>query len=267
MIRSVYRIPPRMAVIMLALVTSACATEPVQTVIRPKPTPAAQVPAQSMMKSALLGPGDVVDVFVWGYSDFSRRATVNFSGALPYPMLGEIPVAGKSVRQVQEEIRVALTDYIKEPIVRVSVATTRPLKVHVLGEVKNPGAYPLSSPQTTLVEAVGQAGGLTTDARQNAIVLVRNAGEEIHIHRVDFRRITREGDLGSNLPLQEGDVIYVPVAYMADIAREARRIVDIVAALVIIENAALLFEPFYKVLTHAPDRPGASSAPPTIIVQ
>lgn len=255
-------------VVVLTLLTTACGTQPLETVVRDKAPAASQATTPSLKRSPLLGPGDEVDVFVWGYNDFTRRATVTFDGGLPYPMLGELPVAGKSVAQVQEEIRAALTDYIKEPIVRVSVAAVRPLKIHVLGEVNKPGVYALSTPDTALVEAIGRAGGMTADARQNAVVVVRNAGEQIQIHTVDFRRITREGDLSSNLVLAEGDVVYVPVAVMADIAREARRMFDIVTPLLAVENAAILFEPFLKVLRWAPDRPGATpSATQTIIIR
>lgn len=252
------------SVIVPVLLTGACATEPVQTVVREKAPSAPQATAPALKKSARLGPGDQVDIFVWGYSEFSRRATVNFNGALPYPILGEIPVAGKSVTQVEQEIRTALTDYVKDPVVRVSVSTLRPQKVYVLGEVTKPGTYALSTPDTTLVEAVGMAGGMSIDARQSGVVVVQSADTQVRIHTVDFRRITREGDLGSNVVLADGDIVYVPVAYMADIAREARRITEIVGALLFIENATILFEPFTKALTHAPDRPGANTQ--TVVV-
>ena len=249
-------------IVVLALLAGACGTQPVQTVVREKAPAVPSAAATNLRRSAPLGPGDQVDIFVWGYNDFSRRATVHFNGALPYPPLGEIPVAGKSVAQVEQEIRVALTDYVKEPIVRVSIATLRPQKVHVLGELRNPGVYALSTPNTTLVEAVGMAGGMTIDARQSGVVVVQSTDTQIRIHTVDFRQITREGNAAANLALAEGDVVYVPPAYLADIAREARRISDIIGALLNIETATILFEPFMKALTHAPDRPGA---PATVI--
>ncbi len=253
------------SVIVLTLLTGACATKAVQTVVRENAPAAPQATVPAPKKSVRLGPGDLVDVFVWGYGDFSRRATVHFNGALPYPPLGEIPVAGKSVTQVEQEIRAALTDFIKEPIVRVSIATLRPQKVHVLGELRNPGVYALSTPNTTLVEAVGMAGGMTIDARQRGVVVVQRTDTQVQIHTVDFRQITREGNTAANLVLAEGDVVYVPPAYLADIAREARRITDIVATLLIIENATILFESFLKALTHSDTRPGAPQT--TVIVR
>lgn len=245
----------------MVLFSSACSTQPMQSVTREKPVAAtsatAAATATNLQRSALLGPGDQVDIFVWGYSDFSRRATVNFNGSLPYPMLGERPVARKSVSQVEEEIRIGLTDYIKDPIVRVSVASTRPLKIHLLGEIKTPGVYTLSTPNMALTEAIAQAGGLTTDARPSGVVIVRDTGEQIVVHTVDLRRIMIEGDSASNLVLGEGDVVYVPIARMADVAREARRVTDILVTLLYVEQTTILFESFLKALTHSPTRPGA----------
>lgn len=249
-------------VIVLALLTGACTTEPVRTVVREKATAAPQATVPALKKSERLGPGDQVDIFVWGYSDFSRRATVNFNGALPYPIIGEIPVAGKSVTQVEQEIRAGLTDYIKDPVVRVSIASLRPQKVHVLGELRIPGVYALSTPNTTLAEAVGMAGGMTVDSRQSGVVVVRSTDTQVQIHTVDFRQIARKGNTAANLVLADGDVVYVPREYLANIALEARRISDITSAILGIETATILFEGFTKALTHAPDRPGA---PQTVI--
>lgn len=262
MIRNLRHAIGYVLVIVLALFTGGCATEPVRTVVREKTPAAPQATVPALKKSARLGPGDQVDVFVWGYSDFSRRATVNFNGALPYPVLGEIPVAGKSVSQVEQELRAALTDYIKEPVVRVSIATLRPQKVHVLGELRSPGVYALSNPNTTIAEVVGMAGGMTVDSRQSGLVVVRNTDTQVEIHTVDFRQVAREGNTAANLILADGDIVYVPREYLANIALEARRISEIASAIIGIEYSTILFESFTKALTHAPDRPGV---PATVV--
>jgi polysaccharide biosynthesis/export protein len=255
------------AVIALALLVGACVYEPVRTVVREKPPVASQAAEPVLKRPTLLRPGDKVDVFVWGYTDFTRSATVTFDGALPYPVLGDIPVAGKSAAQVEEDIRAALGDYIKEPIVRVSVATPRPPRVQVLGEVRIPGNKELSKPNTTLVEVIAMAGGLTPDARPEAVILVQGTDKQIRINTIDFDRVTRAGDPTGNLVLADGDLVFVPVGVLADIARDARRISDIVSSLWIIENTTILFEGFLKALTHAPDRPGQSTTVQTVIVR
>lgn len=253
------------AVVALALLAGGCATDPVGTVVREKSPVVSQAAAPVLKRPTLLRPGDQVDVFVWGYSDFTRRATVTFNGALPHPVLGEIPVAGKSVAQVEQDIRAALGDYIKEPIVRVSIATPRPQRVQVLGEVRNPGVYALSTPNTTLIEAVAMAGGLTVDARPEAVVLVQSTDTQVQIHTVDFHRVVRAGDPAGNLVLAEGDIVFVPVAALADVARDARRISDVVSAALLIQNSVIMFESFLNALTRDTSRLGSGTT--TVVVR
>lgn len=253
------------AVFALALLAGACATDPVGTVVRDKPPVASQQAAPVLKRPTVLGPGDQVDVFVWGYPDFTRSAKVTFNGALPHPVLGEIPVAGKSVTQVEQDIRAALGDYIKEPVVRVSVAAPRPQRVQVLGEVRNPGAYALSTSKTTLVEAVAMAGGLTVDARPGAVVVVQSTDTQVYIHTIDFDRVARAGDIAGNLVLAEGDIVFVPVGALADVARDARRISDVVGAALLIQNSVILFESFLNALTRDTSRIGAPET--TVVVR
>ncbi len=211
-------------------------------------SPRAQAPA--WRQPGVLGPGDQLDIFVWGYADYTRRATVAPNGLLPHPMLGDLPVAGKTVAEAQELIRAALTDYIKDPVVRVSVAANRAQRVHVLGEVGKPGVYPLAEADISLVEALATAGGLTPDARGSNIVVVRDLGKQIEIQTVDFRRITREGDLSGNLVLREGDIVYVPTSRLADISREASQLSQIVSTLLVFQNVTVLWQPFRNALLH-----------------
>ena len=235
----------------LPALLAACATEAPTLEVRDVPvTATARKAAPAWRKAGVLGPGDQLDIFVWGYPDYTRRATVSSAGALPHPMLGDLQVAGKTVEQTQALVRAALTDYIKDPVVRVTLAGNRSQRIHVLGEVVKPGVYPMAEGDTSLIEVLAQAGGLTPDARGSNIVVVRELDKQVEIRTVDFRRITREGDLLSNLALQEGDIIYVPTSFMADATREASRLSQIVSTLLVIENATVLFQPFTRALLH-----------------
>jgi polysaccharide export outer membrane protein len=239
------------AVLLIACLAAGCETVPMQVVSTPKPTAAPEPAAPAMpRKTPVLGAGDQVEVFVWGYNDFSKRVTVNFDGALPYPMLGDIPVAGKTTLAVQEEIRAALTDFIKDPVVRVSVATMRPPKVNVLGEVSKPGVYSFTTPVTRLVEAISMAGGMTLDAQQKTVLVVRETNDQILLYTADFRRITKEGDVASNIALADGDVIYVPPLFMADAVREASRVATLIGSFLIFQNSVILLNPFIRALLH-----------------
>ena len=74
--------------------------------------------------------------------------------------------------------------------------------------------------------------------------------------------LAEQGNTAANLSLADGDIVYVPREYLANIALEARRISEIASAIIGVEYAAILFESFTKALTHAPDRPGV---PATVV--
>jgi len=251
----------------LVLTTIACSTEPPRRELRDLPrdataataTSPARKPAPPWRKPGVIGPGDQLDIFVWGYPDYTKRATVSPTGVLPHPMLGDLKVAGSTVSEAQKLVSAALSDYIKDPVVRVTLAANHSQRIHVLGEVMKPGVYPMGEGETSLIEVLALAGGLTPDARTSTIVVVRELDKQVEIQTVDFRRITREGDVLSNLALQEGDVIYVPASYIADITREATRVSQIVSTLLLIENATVLWQPFVNSLLHgAPTSSGNS---------
>jgi polysaccharide export outer membrane protein len=249
-----------MCVLLSALLVGACGVvPPVQTDVRNDNTPSPTAFVPPVKKEPFLGVGDQVEIYVWGYSDFSRRATVDFNGTLSYAPLGQMVVSGKSLPQVEEQIRDGLSGFIKAPVVRVSVAVARPQRINVMGEVKNPGVFALTLPSASLAEAVAMAGGMTTDARGYDVIVIQRTEKQIFVHTVDFREITHGGNFSGNLALTDGDIVYVPAAYMADIAREARRLSDIFSAILGLEGATILMEPFIKALTHSPTRPGTTS--------
>lgn len=256
--------------VLLVCVPPACSTTGSGLTVRDKYASNSAVistanglPPATTPKSLLLGPGDQVDVFVWGYEDFSKRLTVNFNGMLPYSYTGELKVQGKTVAQVEQELRVALQGYIKNPLVRVTVATVRPIRSHVLGEVRKPGVIALASNESTVLEALAQAGGPNDDAQQR-VLLVREDADKVYIHSIDYRTLTRDGDLRNNVVLNEGDVLFVPRSGSADVAREARRITDILTPLLLFQQATILWDSFQRALLHG--NPSQQQTNNTVII-
>lgn len=82
--------------------------------------------------------------------------------------------------------------------------------VFVMGEVKNPGSYPIQTPGMTFLDAINQAGGPTEDANSDKIRLVRNMSERNGSTIIDLDKILSKSDFSQNLILQDNDIIYVP---------------------------------------------------------
>jgi protein involved in polysaccharide export with SLBB domain len=119
-----------------------------------------------------LGTGDKVRVTVFNEKDLSGDFDVNDQGVIALPLIGQVPVRGKSLSEVETTIAGRYgKDYLIDPKVNVEVLNYRPF--FILGEVKNPGSYPYVNGMKVL-NAIALAGGYTPRARQDR-VLVKHA--------------------------------------------------------------------------------------------
>jgi polysaccharide export outer membrane protein len=145
-------------------------------------------------------------VSVWKNVDVSKVVTVRPDGIITLPLTGDIKVSGRTAEQVRKEVKRRLEQYLESPEVSVTVADVRSYNLFILGEVKTPGKYQVRS-HTTLLQAVALAGGFTTFANTNNIVVVRQsprAGQQRI--RVKYADLVKRGDIGLN----PGDTIIVP---------------------------------------------------------
>lgn len=117
----------------------------------------------------LLGPGDKIEIKVFGQENLSITTLLGNSGKINYPFLGEIKVRGLSVKQLEQLILGGLRgDFLVNPNIYVHVLQYRPFYIH--GEVKKPGGYSYQ-PGMTVNQAVALAGGLTERASKKKIYL------------------------------------------------------------------------------------------------
>jgi protein involved in polysaccharide export with SLBB domain len=121
-----------------------------------------------------LGSGDKLRIIVFDEPSLSGEFLVDGTGAVSLPLIGEIEASGKTVRELQRDIELALKDgYLNDPKVSAEVLNFRPF--YILGEVNIPGTYPYTDGLTVL-NAVATAGGFTYRANER-VVYIRRAGE------------------------------------------------------------------------------------------
>jgi len=186
----------------------------------------AQQPAAAAPAAYVVGPNDVLGIKVLGEAELSTQYTVDSDGTITFPYLQRVPVAGKTVAEIEFAIRKGLeTDWIKNPQVSVVVTSYRSRAIFVMGEVRNPSKYTIEG-QTTLLEVIAQAGSFTPNAAQTISVIRYKDGitgvaagapvEPGDPRAAEIVRISREelseGRLRANIILQDGDTIYVPAA-------------------------------------------------------
>ena len=164
-----------------------------------------------------VGATDVLKITVWGHEDLSRAAVVSADGSIPFPLVGDVLVNGLTPTQIETRLRELLEkDYLVNPQVSVAVQEYRSQRVFVLGEAEKPGTYPIKG-RIRLLDLLSDAGGPAKGAGRQLIVvrfpeadrpLAPGSAGSTTI-RVSLRRLL-DGETSENLPLQNGDTIYLP---------------------------------------------------------
>lgn len=155
-----------------------------------------------------LGPGDVLNIGVWGYEDLkSEELIIRPDGKLSFPLAGELSVQGMTSGELTAALTTRLGNYVKDPNVTVNIAKFRTTRVYVLGEVNKPGMYELEK-QHNLLDAIGMAGSYTKRAAKKEIFVIHKDNVD-KPQKVNLLKLLQKGDISQNVALNEGDVVYL----------------------------------------------------------
>jgi len=152
-----------------------------------------------------LGVDDVIDVVVWKEPELTRTLTIRPDGKISLPLINDLQAKGKTVGELQDEIKEKLSGYVNDPLVTVMVKELNSFKFSVLGEVKTPGVYKTSQ-SVSVLDAIAMAGGFTEFAKQNHVIVIRNAPNQRI--RIDLKKYLKGGK-SELYHLQPSDVVYV----------------------------------------------------------
>ena len=158
----------------------------------------------------IIGVGDQISVDVFGLSDVTKKLKVTPEGDIRFPNLGPVKVSGLTVEEARMKMKKALTKIYPgitngSVSVQLSISQIRSIQVTLIGEIKYPGNYDVSS-LSTLMNALYTSGGPNAIGSFRNIELVRN-GKSIAVF--DLYDFLLKSDLTKNLLLQDGDVIRV----------------------------------------------------------
>ena len=162
-----------------------------------------------MEVDAPLGAGDAFDVTIYnGGTENKSSYRLTPTGKIAVQYIGDVVAAGKTVQELQDEIRAKLADgYLRDPVVNISLTEANSTKVSVFGQVQKAGTIHFNAGMS-IVDAIAQSGGFTAMAKKNEVQVTRVEHGRKVTYSVPVQAIG-EGDR-PNFDLQAGDVIFVP---------------------------------------------------------
>ncbi len=156
-----------------------------------------------------LGPGDVLKISVYGSPDLSLETRVSESGSISFPLIGEVVVGGLTPAAAEKLIasRLQTGGFLRKAEVNILVTQFQGQMVSVLGQVKQPGRYPIEG-KRNLTDILALAGGV--DAKgADTVDLIRTRNGKTTKTRINIVDMVRSGSLDQDYDLAGGDLIYV----------------------------------------------------------
>lgn len=159
----------------------------------------------------VIGPGDTMEIFVWGNEELTTTGVVRPDGKFTTRLVEDLRASGKTSTELARDIEEAYAEYVRQPVVSVIVngfVGVPEQQVRVVGEATEPSSVPYSQ-HMTLLDLMIAVGGMTEFAAGNKSVLVRTheGGQESYGLRLDD--LLKDGDISANMALKPGDIVII----------------------------------------------------------
>lgn len=184
------------------LILLFCVLSPAHAQQPPLPS-GERMPASALYR---LGPGDTVEVRVYGEPELTGSFPISEAGEIEYPLLGSLIVSGMTANEVSDLLQTHLAaGFLVSPNVTVWLETYQSQAVQVLGAVSQPGLFYLRG-NTTVLQVLSEAGGVKLEGIDE--VRITHGGEGGDVTVLSYERLIATGE--GNLALTSGDIVFVP---------------------------------------------------------
>ena len=159
----------------------------------------------------ILGPGDSVDIFVWGNEELSSDGSIRPDGKLTTHLVEDLQASGKTSTQLARDIEVAYSEYVSSPVVSVIVSGfvgVPEQTVRVVGEATNPRRISYKK-HMTMLDLMISVNGLTTYADGNNSVLIRMVDGQEVTYSLRLDDLIKDGDISANMSMMPGDILII----------------------------------------------------------
>ena len=162
-----------------------------------------------------IGPGDVLDIFVWRNPEISTQVPVRPDGKISTPLVEDMVAVGKTPSQLARDMEQVLATYIKSPSVNVIVTEFRGTfekQIRIVGQAANPQSIPYREGMTVL-DVMIAVGGLGEFAAGNKSKLVRTVDGVTTEYRIRLNDLLNKGEIEHNVAIRPGDVLIIPESF------------------------------------------------------
>lgn len=171
-----------------------------------------------------------------GVASQGQTYQVEDDGTVALPVIGHVQIAGLTRAEAQKHVEdLYRKNLLKDPIIELKIVN---LKVTILGEIKAQGNFPLVKDRTSLIEMIGEAGGLTDRANEKNIKIIRGDPKKPQVTEVDLSKVKTLAD--PRIILQNNDIIYIAQNKRAVKNDQLQNISSTIQPALIILNTALI---------------------------
>lgn len=170
---------------------------------------------QSQASEYIIGPGDNLNIFVWGNTDLSAGIPVRPDGKITTPLVEDVQASGKTPTELARDMEKHLARYIKNPVVTVTVTSFVGRfneQVRVIGEAAKPQSLSYRE-NMTLLDVMIAVGGLTDTASGNSARLFRRTNGKQKEYGLRIDDLLNNGDITANVDIHPGDIIIIPESW------------------------------------------------------
>jgi polysaccharide export outer membrane protein len=158
-----------------------------------------------------IGPRDLLEISVFGLNDLNKTVRVSEDGKISLPLLGEVPVEGLTKGECEKKISQLLEEkWLQNPQVTIFIREYQSKRISLLGAVRNSGPYELLG-RRSLLEIISQAGGLTSEAGNEILVMRRLPDGLTQTIRISIQDLVLKGDPALNIILEPSDIVNIPI--------------------------------------------------------
>ncbi len=163
----------------------------------------------------IIGPGDQLEIYVWGYEDLTVSIPVRPDGKITTRLVEDMPASGKTPTELSRDIEIQYANFVKSPNVSVTVSNfvgSPSQQIKVVGGGFEPRSIPYTT-NMTLLDLMIAVGGLAEYSQGNKAVLLRRVDGERKPFAVRLSDLINNGDISADVPLAPGDIIMIPEAW------------------------------------------------------